>query len=360
MSVARNSALALLHTLLLAAPAVFAETPPGYEPGEKWRTTMSMSAMGMTMPGMTNEVCTPKNAQTAPMEVDKNCKTLNHRRSGNRETFDMVCTGKDAMEGTMEITYLGKDHYTGKMIARTADGEMTMNYEGRKLPGECDAGAMKRRMDAMFAKANADIAKTCRQAAQDGQHGLFTGAAPMCSDPKDKQVFCSSAQGYKLFGVLSHQERYYTEAGQAGGADRPLTVSAKACGFGVDAKRQQLCGSAEAKGEWAFLAAECPALAKPLAQRECAGRGFTVPVAAKYQDFCSAYASARSGARAAGAAGGGEAGGSTANGAAGAADGSASSGATASGQVEGEDAPKKSVKDSLKKGTEKLKGLFGR
>jgi hypothetical protein len=39
-----------------------------------------------------------------------------------------------------------------------------------------------------------------------------------------------------------------------------------------------------------FLARQCPVQAQPIAQRECAGRGYTTPPAAKYRDFCSNYA----------------------------------------------------------------------
>lgn len=360
MSFARTPVLAFLSTAVLAAPATFAEHPPGYEPGEKWRTTMSMSAMGMTMPGMSNEVCVPTGGDASQAGLDKNCQTTNMRQSGNKLSYHVVCTGKNAMEGDMEIENLGPDHYRGQMIATAGGEQMTMKYEGKKLPGECDAGEMKRKVNAMIAKSNAEIAKSCREGAQNAQAGLFTGADPMCKDPKDKQTFCSNVQGYKAFGSLSQQERYYGRGGQAGIENRPLSAAAKACGFGVEAKRTQLCGGAEGKGEWAFLANECVALAKPLAQRECAGRDFTTPVAPKYRDFCSAYASAQRGAGAGGAAAGADAGGPGANDAAGTADGSTASGTTAAGKVDAEDPQKKSVGDKAKESMKKLKGLFGR
>lgn len=346
MSVARTAVLTLLSTAMLSAPAAFAQKPPGYEPGEKWRTTMSMSAMGMSMPGQTTEVCVLKGGDQTPVPVDKNCQVSDHKRSGNKESFRMACTGKDAMKGTMEIVYESPDHYRGKMLVESADGEMTMNYDGRKLPGECDAGEMKRKLAAAEAQGNAQVAKTCREGAQNGQTGLFTGAAPACKDPKDKQVFCSNVQGYKIFGVLSQQERYASRGRPAGIESKPLMASAKACGFNTDAKRAQLCGGAEGKGEWAFLANECPALAKPLAQRECAGRGFTTPVAPQYQAFCSAYAQAASGA-----------GIGADNASSGAA--AASAGATQSGDADTEEPEKKSVGDKAKDSVKKLRGLLG-
>lgn len=359
MFVAKVPALALLSSLVAlgmstASAAEREQTlkPAGYEPGEKWRTTMSMSMMGMSMPGMSNEVCVPKGGDASQAGLDKNCQTSNMRRSGNKLSYHVVCTGKNAMEGDMEIENLGPDHYRGQMVATAGGEQMTMKYEGQKQPGECDAGELKRKVNAMIARSNAEMAKACHEGAQNTQVGLFTGAEPMCKDPKDKQVFCGNVQGYKAFGALSQQERYYGRGGQTGIENKPLSAAARACGFGVDAKRTQLCSGAEGKGEWGFLASECPVLAKPLAQRECAGRDFTTPVAAKYRDFCSAYASARSGAGT--AAGGADAGGASGDAGTAAADGTAQSG-----KVDAEEQQKPSVGDKAKNSLKKLKGLFG-
>ena len=58
----RTLALAAFLPIALAQVAI-AQAPT---PGERWRTTMSMEAMGMKMPGMTNEVCSPRNKEEAP------------------------------------------------------------------------------------------------------------------------------------------------------------------------------------------------------------------------------------------------------------------------------------------------------
>lgn len=293
---ARLGALAAAFALSLSGTALAAagaDIPP--EPGEKWKVTTSMSMMGMSMPGMTTEVCSPKNSDQAPVEPNKDCEITDRRRVGNKETFRMRCTGKQQMEGTMEIEHLGKDHYRGKMLAKMAEGEMTMNYEGQKIPGECDAAEMKRKVAAMQGQAAAASARMCADAAARGEVTMFVGANAVCKDPKDKQAFCAGAQTHKGFAALAARERSYQQMGVADVNGKAMSQSAAACGFKVDAVRTSLCGSAQGKGEWAFLAGECPAIADPLAQRECAGRGFTTPVAAQYRDFCSAYASARSG-----------------------------------------------------------------
>lgn len=378
MSVARKSLLVLAAALLPVAALVAADRttptqqtskpatlkdpaatagqptakplPAGYEPGERWRTTMSMAAMGMTMPGMSNEVCVPKGGDASQAGLDKNCQTSNFRRSGNKISYHVVCTGKDPMEGDMEIENLGPDHYRGRMTA-VADGEqMTMTYEGQKLPGECDAGEMKRKMNAIVAQHDAQMVKVCREGAKSLQYALFAGADAQCKDPKDKATFCSAVGTHKGFGTLSQQERWTRKSGMKGQV-MALSESAKVCGFAAEAKRKELCASAEGKGAWVFLANECPAIADPLAQRECAGRDFTTPVAPKYVAFCDAYGKDRSLGDAAGegdgAGDGAAAGDNASQGQSGAADGASA------------EPQKESVGDKAKKGLKKLKGLFG-
>lgn len=351
MSFPRTPVLALLSATLLVAPATFAERPPGYEPGEKWRTTMSMSAMGMTMPGMSSEVCVPKGGDASQAGLDKNCQTSNMRQSGNKLSYHVVCTGKNAMEGDMEIENLGPDHYRGQMIATAQGDQMTMKYEGKKLPGECDAGEMKRKVNAIVAQHDAEMMKVCREGATNLQSALFAGSSAQCKDPKDKETFCSGARSHKGFGSLSQQERW---AGRSvvKGQVRPLSDSAKFCGFGVDATRKDLCSSAEGKKAWVFLANECPAIAGPLAQRECAGRDFTTPVAPKYVQFCDAYGKDRSLSESSAGADG------TSDGGAGASPAS-SGGDGATGEA-GDKPQKQNVGDKAKEGLKKLKGLFGR
>ena len=109
---------------------------------------MSMEMAGMKMPGMTTEICAPKNAPPEP-EQQENCTVSNRKRVGNTESFDMACTGKNAMTAHMEMTQESPSRWRGKMQSKSKDGEMTMAYVGEKLPGECDASAMERKMNKM-------------------------------------------------------------------------------------------------------------------------------------------------------------------------------------------------------------------
>lgn len=363
----------------LACCAVLAATATAQAPvpGEKWKVTMGMEMMGMSMPGMTQEVCTPKGAQDAPMNDNKDCVYSNRRRSGNTESVDMVCTGKMNMSGTMAITRDGPDRYRGKMVVNMEGQQMTMNYTSEKLGGACDAKALERKVNELQANMAQQTQKSCADSAKPGVlvPSMFVGAGAMCKDATTRAQYCASAQTYKGFSQLSSSARLASTPGigkaEADAYRGNLADSAKLCGFAPEAVRTKLCAGAQG-GEWAFFAAECPA-AKPLAARECAGRDFTNPVAAKYRDFCSAYASASrsignsggsassgSGAGAAAAAAGSGAGSSANSGGAANSSSGAAAPAGAGDPAQQPEGTGSKAKDALKKGKDALKGLFGR
>jgi hypothetical protein len=319
----------LLSAALVAAPAVAADGQT--EPGVKWKMTTSMSAMGMSMPPRTFEMCVPASSNETPMAMEKNCEVQSRQRTANTEIIKFHCSGKDAMDGTVEIKHLGPDHYHSKSHMTSADGAMDAETDGEKLPGACDAGAMKRKVAAIVAQGTAMTAKMCHDGAASASIGAFTGPHPTCTDPADKQTFCATVQGYKPFKDLSFVARHATDKSAAN--EQGLGAAAATCGFSVEAVRSKLCANAESKGEWGFLATECPTLADPIGKRECVGRGYTSPVGAKYKDFCSEWSSQQAM----------DAGG----------DGTPGTGTPAEKKSAADKA-----KDSLKKGKDKLKDLF--
>jgi hypothetical protein len=283
----RLLALATLTACLLA-PGAFAAPAAG----EKWRITTSMSAQGMTLPGQSSEVCQPVNSnETVVMDREQsNCTITDRRRSGNTESFAMRCTGEEPMEGRMEITHLGPDHYRGRMRATSNDGTFEMTYEGRKLGGSCDPGALERQAQAAVAQSQAQLAATCRQMAAEGQASMFLGPDATCSSASDKAALCKVVKDYAGMDRLLATRRAAAQAPR-GYPDDSAQVAAL-CGFQVDAHATQLCGRAQSAGKMAFLARNCPTLAEPIARRECVGRGYTTPVASGYGDFCAAWAQA--------------------------------------------------------------------
>jgi hypothetical protein len=330
---ARLPAAALAAALTFCTAAALAA--PAAQNGVKWRVTTSMSMQGMTIPAQSAEVCQPLNSdQTAMMsrDQDHNCTITNHRRTGNTESFDMRCTGEQDMQGRMEITHLGPDHYRGRMRATSKEGTFDMNYEGQKLGGSCDAGAVERQARAAVAQSQAQVAAMCRQAAASGDPTMFVGEGAICTAAADKTALCKTVKDYDGFGRLLDGRRAAAQTPNGASFDNSGAV-ARLCGIQIDAQQQKLCTGAQAARKMAFLCANCPALADPIGQRECVGRGYTTPVAAPYRDFCSAWASTTAGAAATG---------------------------TADAQS-GEDArsPTERGRDAVREGAEALRGILG-
>ncbi len=358
----RNPGLALsfasIVTLALALlPSAGAQAPT---PGERWRTSMSMEMMGMKMPGMTQEVCSPKNADNTPPVGNEDCQTSNVRRSGNTLSFDMQC--KDGMTGTMQMTQESPTKWSGKMLANTSEGQMTMNMRSEKLPGDCDASEMQRKMNQLVAKGNAQQAQACLDGARAGSAQLFIGPTAACKDKASVDAYCGNVKSMAGYNTIARQQRMTSMSGFSGPASfrTALADSGKLCGFAPETVRKQHCGTAQSKKAWTFFAEECPELSQPIAKRECAGRDFTNPVAPAWVDFCSAYAAAG---RSAGAR-------TTAGSATGVvdADGAGRSSGTAAAAEPTNDAttagdeqkPADKAKEAMKKGKDALKGLFGR
>src|SRR5512139_2735812 len=259
--------------LAFGTAATAAETVPG----ERWQHKMTMQMGGMSMPMPGGEVCTPVGQAAQELaKPDKNCTLSNVRQSGNQFSADVKCTGKDAMEGTMQMT-TGPDRMTGKMTVRSADGEMTMVTESRKL-GACqavDTGALVARAEAqaqqgrqMAAQAEAQrcAGDTFRLKADPGRIGgaamMFLGSNAPCAGKPLPAEYCGAVQSRAGFTALSQMET--TQPGV-------VARSREACKLGsgktaVDALRGKLVDSAEAEGDGDYLIANAPARARQLAK----------------------------------------------------------------------------------------------
>lgn len=103
---------------------------------------MEMPGMGMQMPATTQRSCVKKGASDADaVPHQDNCKVTDARRAGNKLTFMMVCTGRDAMTGNGEFTYAG-DGYNGTIRFNSKmeghDMQMTQSIAGHRV-GSCTA-----------------------------------------------------------------------------------------------------------------------------------------------------------------------------------------------------------------------------
>jgi len=104
---------------------------------------MEMAGMPMQMPATTHRHCVKKGGSDADFVPHQdNCTVSDARRAGNRMTFAIACTGREAMKGTGDFTFAG-DGYTGqiRLVGKMEgqDVQMTQAINGRRV-GACSPG----------------------------------------------------------------------------------------------------------------------------------------------------------------------------------------------------------------------------
>ena len=140
--VAGATRCAALLIVALASPV----TASAQGKDDLWEVTtkMEMPGMPMAMPAQTNRVCIAKNSKDDDYIPRRdNCRVLESKRAGNKLTYKMACTGKDAMNVAGEIAY-GNNGYEGRMqMSGRMEGqsmEMTQTFSGKRV-GDCTAPA---------------------------------------------------------------------------------------------------------------------------------------------------------------------------------------------------------------------------
>jgi hypothetical protein len=126
------SGMALLG-LMISAPVMAAGSD------ELWEMTVKMDTPGMSMPAMTHNSCLPKGAAYKPEkdQQQKNCEVTDLKVSGTKTSWKMHCTGKDAMDGSGEVTRTA-DTINGSMKMSMQDMQMTQVISGKRI-GTCQA-----------------------------------------------------------------------------------------------------------------------------------------------------------------------------------------------------------------------------
>ena len=121
---------------LALAPAVRAQ---GADDLYEVTVKMEMPGMPMQMPATTQRMCVKKGGGDADIVPHRdNCKVTDAKRAGNRLTFAIVCTGRDAMSGAGDFTFAGDGYdgrirFKGKMEGQ--DMEMAQAITGRRVGG---------------------------------------------------------------------------------------------------------------------------------------------------------------------------------------------------------------------------------
>jgi hypothetical protein len=132
-------------TLLMLA-SLSAVAAPNMQPG-MWEITTKMEMAGMegmpAMPPQTIRQCIrPADVQSGSATVpkgDPQCTVKGYKVQGNTASWQMECTGANAMTGNGTVTYSGAS-YSGKtQFTMHQDGQaMTMNqtFSGKRV-GDC-------------------------------------------------------------------------------------------------------------------------------------------------------------------------------------------------------------------------------
>ena len=106
---------------------------------ELWEMTTKMDMPGMEMPAMKHTACLPKGGAYKPDKSpqDKNCEMTDIKVSGNTTKWKMHCSGKDAVDGSGEMTRTADTmHGTTKISMK--QGQMTQVMSGKRI-GTCQA-----------------------------------------------------------------------------------------------------------------------------------------------------------------------------------------------------------------------------
>lgn len=131
----------VLAVLVLVSLPAMSPAAAGIREG-LWEITskMEMPGMPMEMPATTIKHCYTREDvkdQKKVISTDKNCTVTDLKSSGNKVTWKMVCTGKNAGTFTGETVFSG-DSYNSVMKMQSAGkgGAMTIKAKGKRI-GNC-------------------------------------------------------------------------------------------------------------------------------------------------------------------------------------------------------------------------------
>jgi hypothetical protein len=261
---------------------------------ELWQMTTRMEVEGMQMPAMSQQVCMKKGQTRAEGlgQQDRNCKVTEQRRSGNKLTWKVVCTGENAMTGTGEMTR-NRDTLEGRMQMKGKDGEMKIVYSGR-LGGTCNAqthqdpqvAAMQQQAAAMQAQSNAQIAQMCRESIERFSTPVFEMQGGPCATRSGEYCAHVKKTAQSMQTPAGFRQAMQADGLRGDGWER----AAGYCKLQAAPVRAAACKSAAGGRDWSFVADYCPEDTQKLAAEHCAGREYTVAMSSEYKAICAKYA----------------------------------------------------------------------
>jgi hypothetical protein len=132
-----------LVVILGAQVVALADEPTG----QMWRESTTMEMPGMTMPAHTMEVCVRTGKEDEALSrpqgpgMGNNCAIQDQKHDGNKFTATMICTGKQPVQGTIEVIRNG-DHSTTTMVLSMNGTQMTMKTDAQKIGTPCTPRAL--------------------------------------------------------------------------------------------------------------------------------------------------------------------------------------------------------------------------
>lgn len=268
-------------SMVAAAGAALAAT------GEFWQLKQRISMDGMSMPAMDNRVCMPKDIPDDRLVPagDDDCRATGFQTRGNKTTYRFECPGKDAMTGEGEIERLGPDAYRGRNVMRDDEGEMIVEFEGRKVGGACDPEAPMKQMQAQMAAAQAQQCRAQGEAlAPPERNPQLPPELDSLCDTQNKAAYCEGVNA-KL-GTIADRRAFQSVASSPGWR-RPFEF----CGLDAAGLEKRFCGEAIREKDYYFVADACETDARRIAAT-CAGRDGTSLAAAGQSDLlpiCAKY-----------------------------------------------------------------------
>ena len=243
---------------------------------EQWEMTIKMDMPGMAMPAMKHTSCQPKDGAYKPDKSpqDKNCEMTDIQVSGNTTKWKMHCSGKDAMEGSGEMTRTA-DTMNGKIKMSMKQGQMTQIISGKRV-GTCDAAGERKKIED---KVNASLSEMCAQQVDGAvKSGGYEPKMPELFAGKGQCAASKSSVCDKARAFVSGYNEYAIYAKSRG------WVAAE-CGINLEAKRVELCKKAGSERKFKFVKESCPAEAKAFKaeyDKNCQGFGHGYTVAAAH------------------------------------------------------------------------------
>jgi hypothetical protein len=264
------------------------------EPGVYWEQTMEMRMSGHSMPPQTSRMCLPRKQdwKRPPQAEDaqEDCELRDLKRSGQKMSWKMVCA--NGMTGEGEMTWTG-DAYAGTTTMQSQMGAMSMHVKGRKVGGDCDANEsrrdaarVQRQGEELQARADEQMRAACDQAVRDMDVATIA-TLPQCKDRA--AALCARLETREGFAAVQDAGEHTRREAEKLCRKDLASVAAKLC---PAAAKDHAKGGGKAGEALLFVAASCPAEARPIAQRECAGRSYT-DMEGALRDFCVTYARAQ-------------------------------------------------------------------